>query len=271
MNLTNSIKSIAIGSFDGIHQGHRALIEQVEALVIVERNGGYLTPGYRRSFCVEQPCFFYHFDTIKALGAQAFVAKLKEDFPRLETIVVGYDFGFGYKKEGDSRLLQELFDGEVVVVKEVKSAEISVHSRTIKKYIAQGNIALVNRLLGRSFVISGQIVSGQGLGKKALVPTLNLKVHDYDLPKEGVYATRTKIGDEWFDSVTFLGHRVTTDGTYAVETHLLDRDIGVVTGTLWVAFVGFIRENQKFNDLEILKKKIQEDIQKSKQILGEQK
>lgn len=267
MNLTNSIKSIAIGSFDGIHQGHKALIRQVEAIVIIERNGGYLTPGHKRSFCVEQPCFFYHFDKIKSLRAKNFVKRLKEDFPQLETIVVGYDFGFGYKKEGDSTLLQELFDGEVVVVQEVKSADISVHSQTIKQYIAEGNIKLVNQLLGRPFVIYGQIVSGQGLGKNELVPTLNLKVHDYELPKEGVYATRTKIGDEWFDSVTFLGHRVTTDGSFAVETHVIDKDIGVVTGSVWVAFVDFIRENQKFNGLEALKKQIRDDIEKAKQIL----
>lgn len=269
MKLTNSIKSIAIGSFDGIHQGHRVLIGQVEAIVIIERNGGYLTPGYKRSFCVEQPCFFYHFDKIKSLRAKDFVARLKEDFPQLETMVVGYDFGFGYKKEGDSTLLQELFDGEVIVVKEVKSSDISVHSRTIRSYIAQGNIKLVNHLLGRLFTIYGQIISGQGLGKNELVPTLNLKVYDYDLPKEGVYATRTKIGAEWLDSVTFLGHRVTTDDAYAIETHVLDKDIGVVTGSVWVAFVDFIRKNQKFDGLEVLKKQIRDDIEKAKQILRE--
>lgn len=269
MNLTNSIKSIAIGSFDGIHQGHQALITQVEAVVIIERNGGYLTPGYKRSFYIEQPCFFYHFDKVKALSAQDFVLKLQEDFPKIETIVVGYDFGFGYKKEGNATLLKKLFNGEVMVVEEVKSEDISVHSQTIRKYIGKGNIKLVNQLLNRSFVIDGSIVTGQGLGKNELVPTLNLKVYDYDLPKEGVYATRTKIGDIWLDSVTFLGHRVTTDGSYAIETHVLNKDIGVVTGAIWIAFVDFIRENQKFTGLETLKEQIRDDIEKAKQILEE--
>ena len=61
MKVTNQIKSVAIGSFDGIHRGHQALISQVDAVVIVERNGGYLTPGYKRSEVIIQPCFFYHF------------------------------------------------------------------------------------------------------------------------------------------------------------------------------------------------------------------
>lgn len=263
MKFTNRIKSIAIGSFDGIHQGHKALINQVEAVVIIERNGGYLTPGYKRSLYIEQPCFFYHFDKIKSLSAKAFVRKLQEDFPKLETIVVGYDFGFGYKKEGNANTLKKFFEGEVVVVKEVKSQEISVHSRTIRGYIAQGEIPLANQLLGRPFTIYGHIIQGQGLGKNALVPTLNLKVDNYDLPKEGVYATRTKIENRWFNSITFLGHRVTTDGSYAVETHIIEQDIGVVTGSIWVAFIEFIRENQKFESLELLKLQIKADIQKA--------
>jgi len=267
MKLTNRVKSIAIGSFDGIHQGHKALISQVEAVLVIERNGGYLTPGYKRTFCFEQPCFFYHFDTIKALRAKEFVNKLTEDFPLLQSIVVGYDFGFGYKKEGDSALLKELFDGEVVVVEEVKSSNISVHSRTIKSYIANGNVALVKELLDRAFTISGQVVSGQGLGKKELVPTLNLKVYDYDLPKHGVYATRTKIKERWLESVTFLGHRVTTDGSFAVESYVLEKDIGIVTGTIWIEFVEFIRENKKFNGLDVLKKQITLDIEEAKTIL----
>lgn len=257
----NSIKSIAIGSFDGIHLGHRVLIDQVEALVIIERNSGYLTPGYRRSFCVERSCFFYHFDNIKSLTAKEFVAKLKEDFPKLESIVVGYDFGFGYKKEGNTTRLKELFDGKVTVVSEVKSGDISVHSRTIKSHIAQGNIKLVKQLLDRPYRISGKIISGQGLGKKELVPTLNLNVYDYDLPKDGVYATRTKVGEEWLESVSFLGLRVTTDGSYAIETHIINRDIGTFLGNTSIEFIDFIRDNKKFDDLEALREQIFRDIE----------
>ena len=260
MKLTNNIKSITIGSFDGIHLGHQVLIDQAEAVIIIERNGGYLTSGYRRSNYINKPCFFYHFEKIYQLSAKAFVEKLCIDFPQLETIVVGYDFGFGHKKEGDTALLKQLFHGEVVVVDEVKVDNISVHSRTIKSYLKEGNLPFVNRLLGRSFSVDGEVVSGQGLGKKELVPTINLNIYDYQLPKNGVYVTRTKIKNKWLESVSFVGIRQTTDGAFAVETYVLNKILEEVKGKVTLEFLEFIRENRKFNGLKALKTQINLDI-----------
>jgi len=264
---TNNIKSIAIGSFDGIHIAHQTLIDKADALVIIERDGGYLTPGHKRAFFTDKVCCFYHFDVIKALTPEAFIEKLQTDFPKLETIVVGYDFSFGKDKAGNAQTLQALFSGKVEVVQEVSVEGVSVHSRTIKAYLREGNITMANKLLGRTYSIDGVVVSGQGLGKKELVPTLNLNVKAYQLPLEGVYATRTKVEGEWLPSVSFLGHRVTTDDSFAVETHILERDIGEVTGKVEMVFVDFIRANQKFESLEALKEKIAEDIQKAKEVL----
>ena len=260
MQLTNKIKSITIGSFDGIHVGHQALIDQAEALVVIERNGGYLTPGYRRSNYIEKPCFFYHFEKIYKLSAKAFVEKLCTDFPQLETIVVGYDFEFGHKKEGNRALLKELFHGEVVVVDEVKVDDISVHSRTIKSYLKEGKIDLVTRLLGRAFTLEGEVVLGQGLGKKELVPTINLNIYEYQLPKNGVYVTRTKIKGEWLESVSFVGVRETTDGAFAIESYVLNRELEEIRGKVTIEFLEFIRENKKFNGLKELKNQINLDI-----------
>ena len=263
----NSIKSIAIGSFDGIHIAHKTLIDQVDALVIIERNGGYLTPGYKRSNFTQKICCFYHFDVIKGLTPEKFVEKLKTDFPALETIVVGYDFHFGKNKAGNAQILRELCDKEVIVVDEVSIDDVPVHSRTIKEYLREGNIKMANKLLGRVHHIDGDVVSGQGLGKKELVPTINLNVKHYQLPLEGVYVTRTQIENKWLDSVSFLGHRVTTDDSFAVETHILDKEIGVVSGNIKLAFVDFIRPNQKFDSLEALREQIQDDILRAKEIL----
>jgi len=265
MKLNNTIRSIAIGSFDGIHIAHQRLIEEAEAIVVIERNSGYLTPGYKRSLYTSKMCFFYHFDKIRGLTPKAFVAKLKEDFPALEKIVVGYDFAFGKEKAGDAAHLGELFDGEVYIVKEVSLEGVSVHSRTIKAYLRHGEIEMANRLLGRAYRMDGEVVRGQGLGREKLVPTLNLDVCHYQMPLEGVYATRTKIGEVWLKSVSFLGHRVTTDGSYAVETHIIDNDIGEINGRVWIAFKALIRENRKFESLEALKVQIAEDIAKAKE------
>ena len=158
MILNNQIKSIAIGSFDGLHIAHQTLIEQVEAIVIIERNGGYLTPGYKRSYYTSKVCCFYHFDKIKSLSAEAFVAKLKNDFPALEKIVVGYDFAFGKGKMGDASHLKMLFHGEVSIVKEVSYKNIPVHSRTIKTFLKEGNIEMANALLGRDYQIEGTVM-----------------------------------------------------------------------------------------------------------------
>ncbi len=173
---------------------------------------------------------------------------------------MGYDFHFGKGKAGNAEMLQALCDKEVFVVDEVSVEGIPVHSRTIKAYLREGRVEMANKLLGRRYTIDGDVIAGQGLGKKKLVPTLNLHIEHYQLPLEGVYATRTRIGEEWLLSVSFLGHRVTTDGSYAVETHVIDKDIGEVNGTVVLEFVDFIRGNQKFNGLDALKKQIQDDI-----------
>ncbi|MEA3454940.1 MAG: bifunctional riboflavin kinase/FAD synthetase [Campylobacterota bacterium] len=267
MKIENKIGSITIGSFDGLHLAHQELISLAEAVAVIERNSGYLTPGYKRTHYTDKPCFFYHFDKIKSLTPKVFIAKLQEDFPRLKKIVVGYDFHFGKGKEGNAEILKELFDGEVVIVDEVSLGGVPVHSRTIKACLREGDIDLANRLLDRNYAIDGVVIKGQGIGRKELVPTLNLKTDHYQLPLEGVYASKTRIGKEWCFSVSFLGHRVTTDGSYAVETHVLERNIGEIEGRVCIEFVAFIRENKKFEDLNVLREQIGMDIDKAREIL----
>jgi len=267
LKLNNDIKSIAIGSFDGLHIAHKTLINKADALVIIERNSGYLTAGYKRSYFTSKICCFYHFDNIKLLSPKEFVTMLQEDFPALEQIVVGYDFHFGKNKSGDAKMLASLCNKKVIIVDEITLDGVPVHSRTIKAYLKEGSMEMANKLLGRMYHIEGDVISGQGLGKKELVPTLNIQVSHYQLPLEGVYATRSKIKNKWLDSVSFLGHRVTTDGSFAVETHIIDRDIGIVKGKVVVEFVAFIRANEKFDGLDELKKQIQTDILSAKKIL----
>jgi len=261
------IRSITIGSFDGLHLGHQALISQAEMIVAIERNSGYLTPGYKRSLYTDKPITLYHFEKIKSLTPEAFVTKLHHDFPQLEQIIVGYDFHFGRDKSGDAAYMQQIAKTEVVIVEEVALEGIPVHSRTIRALLGEGDICLANRLLGRAYRIDGQVIHGQGLGSKALVPTLNLHIDHYQLPLEGVYATRTEIDGVWLPSVSFIGHRVSTDGRFAIETHILDHHINTQQQRVWITFEGFIRENRRFDSLQALKVQIREDIHWAREIL----
>ena len=261
------IKSVAIGSFDGIHTAHKRLIGQADGVVVIERGFASLTPGWKRSIYTGKPTFFYLFEKVKNLSPKEFIEKLQSDFPSLKQIVVGYDFEYGKNRSGNINTLKSDFKGKVTVVNEVKIDGISVHSRVIRKLLENSNLDLANRLLGRNYAIDGVLIKGQGVGSKELVPTINLQTINYTLPK-GVYATDTIIEGKRYKSVSFIGHRVSTDGSFAVETHIV-KDFNESFNRykpIWMEFKKFIRENKKFDSLKELKEQIFKDIEIAKTI-----
>lgn len=265
-----SVDTLAIGSFDGIHVGHRQLINHLGdngALFVVDKDQANLTPGIKRSEYAGYPCMFFHFLKIKHLSGEEFVALLKKEFTNLKKIVVGYDFFFGQHRSCNAYDLQRLFDGEVVIVEEFSYQGVSVHSSLIREYLRDGRLEEANRFLGREYAITGDVITGQGLGKKELVPTLNLKVLEYLIPREGVYATRTRIGHDVYTSVSFIGVRHSTDHQFSVETHILDEQIREIHGSVELFFVAFLRDNQKFSTLSDLKLQIEKDIKEARKYL----
>ncbi len=266
----NRVDTVAIGRFDGIHRGHMKLIKRLGqngALVVIDKHDANITPDRDREEYSKYPCKYYSFEKIKPLKADAFLELLNKDFPNLKKIVVGYDFVFGVGCSHRAKDLKDMFSGEVEIVKEHLYDGISVHSSIIRQKIRQGDIYNANRLLGREYAINGEVIKGQGVGKKRLYPTLNLKIQKYILPKNGVYATRTCIKDRVFDSVSFVGIRHSTDGDFAIETHILDENFSEDISNIKLVFVEFLRENKKFDDLDDLKKQIFSDIQKAKERL----
>ena len=259
--------SIAIGGFDGMHIGHQALFSELDAngtIVVIDTGYANLTPdGFRKRY-TKHKIVFLNLDDIRHLDGAGFVKLLKINFPKLKKIVVGYDFHFGKDRRYSFDDLRELFDGEVVVVDEVKHNNDSVHSHKIRAKLQIGDIKRANEFLGHNYTIAGEVIKGQGLGAKELVATINLKVKDFLLPKEGVYVTTTRIDDEehFHPSVTFIGHRVSTDGTFAVETHILDGEVECKEKAE-ISFVDFIRNNEKFATLDELKEKKKKDIAKA--------
>lgn len=260
----NTITSIAIGGFDGMHVAHQELFKNLDsngAILSIESGYANLTPKrYRQEYSI-YPIYYYILDSIKHLEGDEFIKLLKEEFPNLKKIVVGFDFCFGKNRKYCIEKLAELFDGEVVVIDEIKIDSIPVHSRIIREYLKEGQIKMANKLLGKKYKIYGHQIKGQGLGSKSFVPTINLKVEEFLLPCEGVYITKTILDDKEFNSITFLGHRVTTDGSYAVETHIIDEDIKNSDYTTQIKFYEKLRENKKFDTFEELKNQILNDIE----------
>ncbi len=265
----DKIDTIAIGSFDGIHLGHMQLINRLGkngALFVIDKDHANLTPGLKRIEYSKYPCMFYHFLKVKDLSGEEFIELLKKEFKNLKKIVVGYDFTFGRKRSCVAEDLKTLFDGEVEIVDEFFYNGISVHSSLIREALLNKDIDNANRFFAREYSIIGKVVDGQGLGKEELYPTINIEVKDYLLPSDGVYATRTKIEDKIYNSVSFIGTRVSTDGHFSIETHIINRDIDV-GDEVEIFFVHFLRENRKFSDLKDLKTQITIDINSAKSAL----
>lgn len=262
--MSKSIKTVAIGNFDGIHQGHRQLLNRLDdysAVVVIENNRACLTPGIDRSKYVQHALYFYHLHKIKDLSATEFIKLLQKDFCNLENVVIGYDFVFGRGKTGDSSLLENYFNVEVVPQFCIDG--VAIHSRQIKQSL-QTDYSLTKRYLGRNYSIGGRVIKGQGIGQKELVPTINIK-SSYCLPKQGVYRTKTLVDNRWYSSVTFIGHRKTLDNSFAIETHLIGVDsVTMQCTSVVIEFEDFMRKNKKFTDLKELKKQIHSDIEAAK-------
>ncbi len=269
----NEVNAIAIGGFDGMHIGHQHLFAALGdkgGIVVIETGYANLTPAKERERFSKYPLFYYPLERIRHLDGIGFIAMLKEEFPKLQKIVVGYDFHFGKNRQSSYVDLKALFDGDVVVIDEVLIHNDSVHSHKIRAKLKLSDIKGANAFLGHNYTIYGDMIQGQGLGKKELVATINLHVKDFLLPSEGVYATLTRIDNEenYRPSVSFIGHRISTDGTFAIETHILDADL-TCKGVASISFIDFIRPNKKFTSLVALKEMINSDIQSAKKIINQ--
>jgi riboflavin kinase / FMN adenylyltransferase len=273
MIIKNKIKSIAIGGFDGMHLAHQELFKKLGmdgAIIVICTGYANLTFKTYRAKHTDLPLFYYPLESIKHLSGEEFIYALRQEFPNLEKIVVGYDFHFGYKALQNTEDLQKIFHGEVVIVEEHSVDGVAIHSRIIREYLRDGKIEQANRLLGYNYIVEGYCIKGQGLGKKQFVPTLNIEVKEFLIPQAGIYATRTKILGKSYDSVSFIGHRLTTDGEFACETHILDEKLEIEDPhIIEIEFYSKLRDNKKFEQYEELKQQILEDIEMTKKYFAE--
>ncbi|QKF72630.1 bifunctional riboflavin kinase / FMN adenylyltransferase [Aliarcobacter faecis] len=258
-----NIKSIAIGGFDGMHIAHQELFKHLEsfgAIVCIETGYANLTPKSFRQEYTNYPIYYYILENIKKLDGLEFIKLLKQEFPNLKKIVVGFDFCFGKNRKHCIEDLKNLFDGEVIIIKEIKIDNFPVHSRYIREFLKDGEIKKANKFLGKNYKIYGTSIKGQGLGKSDFVPTINLRVDNFLLPKDGVYITNTIIDNIEYNSVSFIGNRKTTDNNFAIETHILEKNIEFENPHISIKFIEKIRDNKKFDNFLELKNQILNDI-----------
>jgi len=236
---------LAIGGFDGVHFAHQKLISLSDEIIIIEKNSS-LTPFKTRLDYISKPCHFYNLDDIKHLSYLEFIQEIKKFNPT--EIIIGYDFKFGKDRLGSATELKKYF--KVNIINEIKIDNIGVHSRVIREFLKQGNITKANKFLNHTYKIKASQIKGQGLGKKELLPTINFSpIYNYTIPKNGVYLTLiNKV-----PAITFIGIR-STDNNFSIESHLLQNFSH--TNIYDIEFIGFLRENKKFNSLEELKKVI---------------
>lgn len=260
------IETIAIGRFDGMHIAHQAILNLCNnencAAVVIENFNSNLTPCATRENYCDLKFFYYFFSEISMLSPIQFIDLLLKDFIDLKKIIVGYDFKFGFNRAGDIYTLIKNSNLLVEVVEKKCIDNEPIHSTKIRKYLADRDIYMANKFLGRNYSISGESIKGQGIGKRELVPTINIKCDKYFIPGFGVYATKTN----GVNSITFIGERLSTDSNFSIETHIIDfKDINL-DESIDIEFVGFIRENKKFQSLDRLKKQINLDINMAKLI-----
>ncbi|WP_434087683.1 bifunctional riboflavin kinase/FAD synthetase [Campylobacter vulpis] len=272
----NEVKTLAIGCFDGLHLGHLELVKKLDkngALLVINKfKGEILSDDKQRQELSQKAIFTLEFEEIRHLRAREFLNFLKQEFVNLKHIVVGYDFVFGHNKEALAFDIERLSGIKTSIVPEFKLDGLSVHTSLIKNFLARGEVRKAERFLGRKYSIKANVVKGQGLGKKELFATLNLRNINYFLPKNGVYASRIKVRQKCFKSVSFLGVR-STDLAFSIETHIVEefqKEVRVGE-EVELFFVEFLRENEKFSDLKALKEKIKQDIEQTKEILSDER
>lgn len=285
---------VSVGNFDGVHLGHQHVLRQV---VERARNTGSKSaivtfdPHPLRILRPDAaPRLITPQKVKEALLAQAGVDALlvipftrdfsmttPGDFARnilagklkAHEVHEGENFHFGHKAEGDARRLADFgrqfgFEVKTYPVMLIRGEPVS--SSHIRELISAGKVSRARRLLGRVFSVLAAPGRGRGYGHKYTVPTINLTRYDELVPGDGVYLTRTRVGNETFNSVTNVGNRPTfADESFAIETHLLDfHPLEVTAQTeVEISFLRWRRPEIKFPSIEALKSQIGKDVQRA--------
>ena len=285
----------ALGNFDGVHHGHRAVVDAAVAKArALEIPARVLTfePHPRIVFHPNQPPFrltpfpvkemllkklgidevipLSFTDELANLEAQEFVEQILVERFGVQHVVAGHDFVFGHKRGGDMQKLTAWLAQHQIGVTEIPAlgAEGEVFSSTrVRELLLQGEVREAADILGYEWIIAGTVIEGAKRGRTISVPTANIDLGDYQRPKFGVYAVRAgKFGEDMaYRGVANIGVRPTVKGEREnLEVHLFDFDQDIYGQDWQFALTRFIRPEKKFDGLDALKAQIAKDIEEAK-------
>jgi len=286
--------ALTLGTFDGVHRGHRALLERTRAwaqehralsvaFVFTQPPSNYtgvpkplLLPISRKLERVSQivdHVIAVEFPEVGWMEAEEFVRKILREQLQMAHIVLGPDARFGKDRRGDSALLKELgrelqFSVEVVPPVTVKQKIIS--ATAIRESLLAGRLEEARQMLGYAPTLWGTVVHGDGRGRKLGYPTANLALERGVLvPAAGVYAVRVRVKNSQRDGVLYIGSRATFgEAGPSIEVHLFNTDEELYGLELEVALLQRLRDDQRFDSLSALRAQIERDIDAARAVLG---
>jgi len=284
--------ALTIGNFDGVHLGHRAMVEQLmDAAKERQLVSCVMTfePHPREFFAPDRAptrltSLREKLELLEGLGVeQTHVRRFDYDFARMPAeefieevlwvglnarwVLVGDDFRFGARRHGDVAMLRKTLSRrgvEVAQMRTVSLGGIRVSSTEVRERLARGDLRGAAQLLGRPYSMSGRVVGGERLGKRLGFPTANLQMKHNRPPLSGIFVVEVLgLGHQPLQGVASLGVRPTVKvgGVPVLEVHLLDFAREIYGQHLQVLFLHKLRDEEKFGDLETLKRHIARDVE----------
>ena len=291
----NTPKVLSLGMFDGVHFGHISIINLLKS-VAQENNleTAILTfwPHPRKVFNPNDEIkllntlneklnllenanldvvFLKSFDeNFRNLTGEEFVRQILVQKLNVKHIIIGHDHVFGKNKSGNFELLQKLskeFDFVVQQLDAVKEGEFNISSTKIRNCLANGNIIGANKMLGYHYSVSGKVIDGKKLGRTIGYPTANIEVDELKLlPKKGAYIVEVYVKNKFYKGMLSIGTNPTVNGDkLTVEVYILDFNKDIYDEEITVKFRDFLHEEIKFESLEKLIERLDEDKRLTKE------